>query len=57
MFHLIAWRIRRLVDVRQTIREMDIAAEFVGDDLGVRRNDFLSLVESPLNRSTIARNR
>ncbi len=57
MFHLIAWRIRRLVNVRQTIREMDLAAEFAADDLGVRRNDFLSLVESPLNRSTIARNR
>lgn len=43
MFDRIAWRLRRLIDVKQAIREMDVGADFVADDLGVRRNSIFQM--------------
>ncbi|HUV32923.1 MAG TPA: hypothetical protein VMW31_05065 [Devosiaceae bacterium] len=43
MFERIAWGIRQLVDVRQAIREMDVGADFVADDLGIRRNGIFQM--------------
>jgi len=46
MFERIAWRLRRLVDVKQAIREMDLGADFVADDLGIRRNGIFQMGQS-----------
>lgn len=35
MYDRLVWRLGRLVDVRQAIREMDVSADFHGDDLGI----------------------
>ena len=50
MFIRAVWRIRRLVDIKQTMREMDVPTTRDADILGVSGPDFSKMTKSLFDR-------
>lgn len=50
MFVRAVWRVRRLVDIRQTLREMDMPSTKEADFLGISGPDFSKMTRSLFDR-------
>ncbi len=50
MFVRAVWRMRRLVDIRQTLREMDVPSTRDADMLGLTGPDFTKMTRSLFDR-------
>ena len=50
MFVRAVWRIKRLVDVKQTLREMDVPSTRDADLLGISGPDFAKMTRSLFDR-------
>ncbi|ODT76125.1 MAG: hypothetical protein ABS76_32255 [Pelagibacterium sp. SCN 64-44] len=50
MFVRAVWRIRRLVDIKQTLREMDVPSTRQADMLGVSGPDFSRMTRALFDR-------
>lgn len=50
MFVRAVWRVKRLVDIRQTLREMDVPSTKQADFLGVSGPDFGKMTRSLFDR-------
>ncbi len=50
MFVRAVWRIRRLVDLKQTLREMDVPSTRESDVLGISGPDFSKMTRSLFDR-------
>jgi hypothetical protein len=50
MFVRAVWRVKRLVDIRQTLREMDVPSTRDADVLGLTGPDFSKMTRSLFDR-------
>jgi hypothetical protein len=50
MFVRAVWRVKRLVDIRQTLREMDAPSTKEADFLGISGPDFKKMTRSLFDR-------
>ena len=50
MFVRAVWRVKRLVDIRQTLREMDVPSTKEADFLGISGPDFKKMSRSLFDR-------
>jgi hypothetical protein len=50
MFVRAVWRLRRLVDIKQTLREMDVPSTRDADLLGISGPDFSKMTRSLFDR-------
>ncbi len=50
MFVRAVWRVKRLVDIRQTLREMDVPSTREADFLGISGPDFKNMTRSLFDR-------
>ena len=50
MFVRAVWRVKRLVDIRQTLREMDVPSTKEADFLGIAGPDFKKMTRSLFDR-------
>jgi hypothetical protein len=50
MFVRAVWRVRRLVDIRQTLREMDVPTTRDADMLGISGPDFSRMTRGLFDR-------
>lgn len=50
MFVRAVWRLRRLVDIKQTLREMDVPTTRDADMLGISGPDFSKMTRSLFDR-------
>ncbi len=50
MFVRAVWRLRRMVDIKQTLREMDVPATREADFLGISGPDFSKMTRSLFDR-------
>lgn len=50
MFVRAVWRLRRLVDIKQTLREMDVPTTRDADTLGISGPDFSKMTRSLFDR-------
>lgn len=50
MFVRAVWRIKRLVDIKQSLREMDVPATREADALGISGPDFSRMTRSLFDR-------
>ncbi|SMQ63880.1 hypothetical protein SAMN06295905_0882 [Devosia lucknowensis] len=50
MFVRAVWRLKRLVDIRQTLREMDVPSTRDADVLGITGPEFAKMTKSLFDR-------
>jgi hypothetical protein len=50
MFVRAVWRVRRLVDIKQTLRELDVPSTRQADNLGISSADFPKMTRSLFDR-------
>jgi hypothetical protein len=55
MFVRAVWRLRRLIDLKQTLREMDVPSTRGADLLGITPPDFSKMTRGLFDRDGLAR--